>query len=1334
MLPILTAFDNNPFMQRIAILGLLLAAGFTGKPSALAGTPRLELRQGDHVCLIGNTLADRMQHSAWLETLIHQRFPDLDLTWRNLGFAGDELTMRHRSKDFGTPQEWLERTKADVVLAFFGFNESFAGEAGLEKFREDLRRFIRETRSQNYSGRGNARLVLFSPIAAERHTVPALPDPTENNRRLALYTRAVAGVAAAEQTPFVDLFALSQSLFNQGGPSLTINGIHLSDAGYRALAPLAYRELLGETAPAMDTTAFERLRGAVLEKNAVWFSRYRSVDGYNIYGGRSYLKFNGVMNRDAMLIEMEMRDVMTANRDRRIWAVTRGGDLEVTDDNLPSPVEVESNKPGPGPDKSHVFLGGAEAISQMKVATGCRVQLFASEEQFPDLVNPVQMAFDTRGRLWVAAWRNYPERTPGSTSGDSLLVFEDDDGDGRADRCTPFLDDLNAPTGFQFYRDGVLLVQAPDLWFVRDTDGDGRGDWKQRVLSGMDSADSHHTANALALDPGGAIYLSDGVFHRTQVETAWGVVRNNDAAIYRFEPRTGRFETYIPYGFANPHGRVFDTWGNDLVTDATGNNTYFGPAISGRLDYPLKHRGIRQFWDRPSRPCPGTGLLSSRHFPEDWQGNFLNANVIGFQGIFRVKVSEEGSGLKGETLEHLVESSDPNFRPSAVDVGPDGALYFLDWHNPIIGHMQHHLRDPSRDHQHGRIYRITYEGRPLLEPKRVAGAPVPDLLDLLKEPENNVRTRAKIELGARPTEEVIAAVVGWVKQFDPSDVADQHALMEALWVHQWLNVVNEPLLRQNLRSPEPRARAAATRVLCCWRDRVPDVLDLLAVQARDPSPRVRLEAVRSASFFTGPAALAVALAILDQPTDYYLDYVFEETLRAIPHHSNQLLELASSSAAREYLVARMSNDDLLKAPATEAVLQALLARRGIEINRRAEALAQMADTHERPLVREAITQLLRLDIDGGKHQAAIRDLGVLLAASAPDALRVERPRLEALTREATSAGVRQAAFAGWVATEPDPAPVWEAARDDARARTALIDSIILHADPRRRATFWPLLAETLNERSLDSAVRRAALTALPLMGADHAEAAFALLTAHLVNSSESATAAYALRQIPRPAWSATPAGPACEAVLAWAKSQPAAQRTQQDYIETVQAGRDLATLLSSGEALRITRGLRELSVDVFVVKTVREQMRYDTTRLVVQAGKPFEIIFENNDMMAHNLVVVQPGTRPEVGKQAEEMSPRPDRQGRAYIPDNPAIIAATKLLEPGQREVLKLTAPKKPGIYEYVCTYPEHWLVMYGQLLVVADEEELLKATAAVPPPQATQPVDAGAHGHHDYE
>ena len=120
-----------------------------------------------------------------------------------------------------------------------------------------------------------------------------------------------------------------------------------------------------------------------------------------------------------------------------------------------------------------------------------------------------------------------------------------------------------------------------------------------------------------------------------------------------------------------------------------------------------------------------------------------------------------------EEVPPILESADPNFRPVDVKVGPDGALYFVDWHNSIIGHMQHNLRDTSRDREHGRIYRVTATGRPLLTPVRIAGQPIPQLLDVLKEPEDRVRYRAKIEL-ARDTKDVWRALETWMKSSVPA--------------------------------------------------------------------------------------------------------------------------------------------------------------------------------------------------------------------------------------------------------------------------------------------------------------------------------------------------------------------------------------------------------------------------------------------------------------------------------------------------------------------------------------------------------------------------------------
>jgi putative heme-binding domain-containing protein len=717
----------------------------------------------------------------------------------------------------------------------------------------------------------------------------------------------MAEIAKANGVPYVDLFSASQKLYSSATTPLTINGIHLTNEGNKLLAPHAFKGAFG-IEPASQSASLDELRAAVVEKCNAWHDRYRTVDSYNIYNDRSRIPYASgktgqkFTNADIMKEEMAQRDVMTENRDKVIWSVAQGKSAKPDDSNLPPVRKIQTNKAGSNPDGSHPFLSGEEAIAQMTVPKGCKVQLFASEEMFPQLIKPVQMAWDTKGRLWVAAWPNYPERTPDSKDGDKLLVLEDTNGDGKADKCTTFVDNLNCPTGFQFYKDGVLVMRSPNLLFLRDTNGDGKADWEERMLMGLDAADSHHETNSMCIDPGGAIYLSDGVFHRTQVETAAGPVRNVDGAIYRYEPLAHKFERYVAYGFANPHGRSWDYWGNDIITDGTGNNNYFGPAFSGMIDGPgTKHGKLEEFWKRPSRPCANTTFMTSKHFPEEYWNSFLNCNVITYQGVFRVKVSEKGSGLHGETQEHFLMSKDPNFRPVSAGVGPDGAVYVLDWSNAIIGHLQHHLRDPNRDKIHGRIYRVTYEGRPLNKIIPVDGQPVAALLDLLKEEEDGVRTRAKMELAKHEASEVIPALKKWITALDTKDANYEHHRLEGLWMHQWLNVVDVDLLKTVLKSPDHRARAAAARVLCYWRDRVPDSLALFKTLAGDEHPRVRLEAIRAASFYRGkdlPAAYEVAFTLLKSPMDdYYLNYTYNETLKQLKGLSKEPIYPADAQLA-----------------------------------------------------------------------------------------------------------------------------------------------------------------------------------------------------------------------------------------------------------------------------------------------------------------------------------------------------------------------------------------------------------------------------------------------------
>jgi putative heme-binding domain-containing protein len=1443
-------------MKQLLLAALLLAF-------APQDPPALKIEKGDHVSIIGNTTADRMQHAGWLETVLQSRFPQHQLVIRNLGFAADELTIRLRSSNFGSPDQWLTHTQTDVVFAFFGYNESFAGEAGLAKFKGDLESFITKTLAQKYNGKSAPRIVLFSPISHENLKDPNLPDGVENNKRLALYTKTMADVARAAGIPFVDLFTPTAKL-----SGITTNGIHLNDEGDKQVAQIIDRALFRDPAPARESAALEKIRQAVLDKNFFWFQRYRTTDGYSIYGGRADLKFiAGQTNRVVAQREMEILDEMTANRDPRIWAAAQGKDYKVDDANTQPFIPVVTNKPGQGPNGSHLFLGGEEAIAKMTVAEGMKVTLFASEEKFPELIKPVQMAFDTKGRLWVATWPSYPHWKPKDEMNDRLLILEDTNGDGKADKAITFAGGLHNPTGFEFWGGGVIVGCMPDLIFLKDTDGDDKADVRERIVHGLDSADTHHASNSFVLDPGGALYFQEGTFHHTQVESPWGPPeRCANAGVFRYEPRTKKFEVYVTFGFANPHGHVFDRWGQDFVTDGTGADTYFALTFSGRLDFPKKHGRPPKPYQQRTRPCPATEILSSRHFPDENQGNFLVGNVIGVQGILQYKFADKGSGYQGTETTPIVTSTDPNFRPADLEIGPDGALYFTDWQNPIIGHMQHNLRDPNRDHLHGRVYRVTYPSRPLVQPVKIAGEPVAALLDLLKSSEDRVRYRARIELSGRKTEDVIPALRQWI-----TGLKDEHDLLEALWLFQNHNVVDVDFLKRELRCAEPRARAAATRVLRYWRDRVPGALDLLAVQANDEHPRVRLEAVIACSYFPEPKAAAVALECLKHPRDEFLDFGLKETMTQLDAHwkaavrEGKLQVSADNPAAAEFLLASVSNAELVKLPKTPAVYLAILTRMGVSADARREALAALAKekgVDEINLLIDVITRL-----DAGMHRGHVaQDLARLLIDRPADVLFRAGDRIMTLANSGPYPEARQIGYAAWVTfLGSADAPFGTAEKTEEGLRHFLA-GVSMIGKPELRAALYAKIRPLAIERndgpasagrglqvdyfeqrvpnvSLEtlaalkptaSGIAGSLTVDLPLVKAHGAQFALrftgtiqipkegsytfytesddgsrlyidgklvvnndglhgmdeksgkvtlkagphALLATYFnngggegykvswqgpgVNKGTIPVAALggdadtiqddAIRTLPdltgkekeaaadlatllldknriRPSvframleidkkqWPAGQALALVNAVLAYATALPADLRTTPSALDALRLGEELAGLLPKEEADHAKASFKNLGVTVIVIRPIRDQMLFDRKSFAVEAGKPVEIVFDNVDIMPHNMVITAPGGMLEVGQLAEKMGPA--GEAKSYIPDSPKVLFATKLLLPGQFAKLQFTAPSKPGAYPYVCTFPGHYLIMNGVMTVVEKGAALPASVLVTPAPSS---------------
>ena len=1019
-----------------------------------AATP-FAIREGDRICYIGNTLADRMQHFGWLETLVQDRFRRHNLVFRNLGFSADELTVRPRSMNFGDPHAHLTHSAADVVFAFFGYNESFGGRPGLDRFRRDLKRFIADTREHQYNGSSPPRIVLFSPIAHEDMGDRNLPDGRENNQRLSMYSAAMAEVARDEGVAFVDLFQPTRELYESTEDALTINGIHLNDQGYRLVAQVIDEALFGAP-PTRSEPELERLREAVLTKNLRWFNRYRATDGYSTYGQRSTLAFvDGQTNYEVMQQELRMLDVMTANRDRGIWAVAQGREAEVDDSIVPSPIPVKTNKPGPGPEGEHAYLTGEEAIGKMKIASNMTVNLFASDDEFPELVNPVQMAADADGRLWVAAWHTYPHWHPNEPLDDKLLIFPDDDRDGRADRCVVFADGLHNPTGFEFWNGGVLVACAPDILFLQDTDGDDRADVTVRYLHGIDSADTHCSANSFVLGPDGNIYFSEGIFHYTNIETPWGrPLRTVAPMLYRWNPRTGRIADHF-YVTPNPHGIAIDSWGYLFATDATTGRGYYVGYPGAGTPHELYRMRVR--------PVAGFGMLSGTHFPPESRGNLLICNTIGFLGVLQHRVTVSGADFTSEEIEPVVVSSDPNFRPVDVEIGGDGALYVLDWQNTIIGHMQHNIRDPSRDHTHGRIYRFTVPGRALADSVELKGRPIAEVVGHLASPEDAVRYRARIVLSGRPGQKVVAAAKTWAATFDPTDVEDAHHLLEALWLHEQHDIVDQELLALLLRSPHPKARAAATRVLGHWGTRVEDALPLLLQQARDDEALVRAEAVVAAASFEGIGAAEVVFEAQARPLDAQLEYAIGQTRRSVDKFWQQAIRegRSLSAAGIEFVLREGGNPDLLSLPRTEPVCRAILARSGIAPDERGAALAQLAD-----LTGEGMGSLLleQIELQARSRSAVHLELIPLLRTLPSSELAEIEPLLARIARSDGHGVLRSSAIAALIDSGRRIEDVLETAARDHAGALAFLNSVALVQDASKRSAMYgsvrPLLFDT----------------------------------------------------------------------------------------------------------------------------------------------------------------------------------------------------------------------------------------------------------------------------------
>ena len=802
-------------MKRLSCIAVLIFA-----LGNFARAVPLELGKEDVVAFVGGTDMVRMQKAGRLEAALVHRFMEVRPKFRDLSWDGDTVyfqsTIRERWRQgaFGDWKEQLKKVGVTVVIAQFGKIESLDGPERLGDFIESYGKLL-----DDFAADGR-RVLLLGPSPFEWPGIGgvALREYTEAIRKLA-EQRELGFVAAGAGDP-VEAFTR-----------------HLTGGG----------------------KVPEKLVAAVKEKHRLWYEYWRPANWKCLFGDDSRRIFsNAAQGLPSFKEEWSTYPGLIAQAEELIYA----------------------NKPIK-PRDPPVRTGSAEAdvkkeLAAFTVLEGFEVNLFADERH--GVINPLSVRWDARGRMYVACSDVYPQIEPGVMPDDKVIILEDSDHDGRADRSAVFASGLNIPTGMEVGFGKVYIGQGTEILELHDADGDGISESRKLLLSGFGNGDSHQTINSFAWSPGGELWFCQGDGIESRVETPFGVSSLFQAGVFRLRPQVlqlaGLLDDFM--GPGNPWGVAFDDFGQSLVIDGAGGVSYLTPG-----SIPAKRRLRLPRIGNPGGYC-GIDCIGAANLPDKTQGNFLIGDYKKNQ-VSRFSLVEDGAGFQVKWRKPFLRSTHRNFRPIDVKIGPDGAIYVVDWYNPITCHQDDFYRHPNRDKTHGRIWRVTPKAG-ALKPVDLVSAPTGELIKALGSTERWTRLKAKQVLGARDPKQVRSALDKWLEgeaaiSFSPPGKEEKN-LLEAVMLMEWMNIPDEELLRRLLVSSDYRGRAYAARVAGRWGMRLKNAHGILEVAAVDSHPRVRMEAVLACAEIPEARSVLIAASVAEGSRDRWIDYAFSQAV----HH------------------------------------------------------------------------------------------------------------------------------------------------------------------------------------------------------------------------------------------------------------------------------------------------------------------------------------------------------------------------------------------------------------------------------------------------------------------
>ena len=547
-------------------------------------------------------------------------------------------------------------------------------------------------------------------------------------------------------------------------------------------------------------------------------------------------------------------------------------------------------------------LSPEESALHLVLRPGFEAKLFAAE---PDVAKPICLAWDERGRLWVAETFDYPNELQKPGEGrDRIKICEDTDGDGRADKFTVFAEKLSIPTSIVFANGGLLVSQAPDTLFLKDTNGDDQADVRQVLFTGWGVNDTH--AGPSNLRRGLDNWIWGTVGYSGFDGTVGGRRLRFGQGVFRFKPDGSMLE-FIKSSNNNTWGLGLSEEGIIFGSTANNNASWYMPIpnrcyeeVNGwsasrmetiadsQLFYPLNEKVRQVDWHQKYTAGAGHALYTARSFPKNYWNRIAFVTEPTGHLIGQFDLQGSGADFTAKNLHSFLASDDEWTAPIAAEVGPDGALWMIDWYNYIVQHNPtpqgfktgkgNAYETPLRDKRHGRIYRVTHTAsKPGVAPARLDRATTPQLVAALKSDNQLWRLHAQRLLVERRAMETVPALLDLIRNPQMDELGLNPAAIHALWVLQGLyntfEVVGaEPAvitILSAMKHPSAGVRRAAVGVA----PRSAQARDALLANGllNDPDAQVKLAALLAFSEMPADEASGHAIFAFLQKPDHAAD-------------------------------------------------------------------------------------------------------------------------------------------------------------------------------------------------------------------------------------------------------------------------------------------------------------------------------------------------------------------------------------------------------------------------------------------------------------------------------